>query len=93
MPAVASLGYALGLKLGELAFGGVPDALHNVRARALEEMLATKQLNVFDFVPLPAAGTNGLRVAVRISDDFRINIARAADELELVSHMPSGEKS
>jgi hypothetical protein len=84
VPPVGPLGYRLGLELGELAFRGVTDPLEKVRtARALKDMLAADPLSVLDFIPLPAAGTHGLRVAVRIRDDFGVNLARAAHKLEL----------
>ena len=76
-----------GLELQKLAAPrGVSHGLVERRLHALNVMLASDPLSVFDFVPLPAAGANGLRVSVIIRDDLSANLALAAHNFELVGH-------
>lgn len=83
-----------GLELYELAAsGGIAHRLVESRFDALNEMLARDPLSVFDFVPLPTVGAGSICVSVVLRDDFSANLALAANDLELVSHMSSGEKA
>lgn len=87
MPAEFSPGFKAGLELQNLAaFGGVSHGLVQRRLRAINIMLARDPDSVFSFVPLTAAGTNGLRVTVSIRDDLWRNLALATNDFELIGH-------
>jgi hypothetical protein len=79
------LQWSAGLKLHDLAAsGGVSHRLVERRLHALSVMLASDPLSVFNFVPLPATGADGLRVAVSIRDDLSVKLALAANDPELL---------